>query len=144
MTCSSLPSNSFDSVVAVEVLEHVEEDALFVREVHRVLKPGGVFLMTTPNGDFVTVPHRDHKRHYRREQLDALLSSVFEEVEVEYAIQDGKFRKFGLKSWSVRRPVRTGLSMIGNFVNSIQSSREVLKHQPLGTRHLIATARKRD
>ncbi|HKZ00868.1 MAG TPA: methyltransferase domain-containing protein, partial [Pyrinomonadaceae bacterium] len=53
MTHSTLPTAAFDCVVSVEVLEHVEEDHLFVKEVYRVLKPGGVFLMTTPNGDFL-------------------------------------------------------------------------------------------
>ena len=54
MTQSSIRDNTFDCIVSVEVLEHVEKDADFVREVHRVLKPGGVFIMTTPNGDYVT------------------------------------------------------------------------------------------
>lgn len=87
MTCSSLPDNSFDCVVAVEVLEHVEQDDLFVKEVNRVLKPGGLFLMTTPNGDFCKNINRDHVRHYQRPQLQSLLSSYFTDVEVEYAIQ---------------------------------------------------------
>lgn len=143
MTRSSLPASSFDCVVSVEVLEHVEEDARFVEEVYRVLKPGGVFLMTTPNGDSVKNTNPDHKRHYTREQLSALLSSVFEKVEVEYAIQGGVYRKLGLRSWSVRRPGRTALSMVGNLVNSIQSTGETIKHRSQGTRHLIAAAGKR-
>jgi SAM-dependent methyltransferase len=143
MTCSKLPSESFDCVVAVEVLEHVEEDALFVREVHRVLKPGGIFLMTTPNGDSVKNTNPDHKRHYRREQLMSLLSFVFEKVDVNYAISGGKYRRLGLKSWSVRHPVQTGLSMMGNVINSIQSAGEEIKYQSHGTYHLIAVAEKK-
>jgi SAM-dependent methyltransferase len=142
MTKSSLPSSKFDCVVAVEVLEHVEEDARFVSEVHRVLEPGGVFLMTTPNGDSVKNTNPDHKRHYTREQLYSLLQSYFEVVDVEYAIQGGRFRTVGLRGWSLAHPVRSVLSMAANVINSIQSSRGDLKHQPRGTRHLIATARK--
>jgi SAM-dependent methyltransferase len=142
MTRSNLPSDSFDCVVAVEVLEHVEEDENFVREVHRVLKPRGLFLMTTPNGDSVKNTNPDHKRHYRRAQLSALLGRHFKDVEVEYAIRGGKFRTLGLLSWSPRRPLQTALSIVGNTVNSLQSAPESLKHQPNGTRHLIATARK--
>ena len=49
-THTSFPDNSFDVVLAVETLEHVQEDECFVGEVGRVLRPGGSFLMTTPNG----------------------------------------------------------------------------------------------
>jgi SAM-dependent methyltransferase len=143
MTRSSFPDASFDCIVAVEVLEHVEEDGAFVQEAHRVLRPGGVFLMTTPNGDFVENTNPDHRRHYKREQLCSLLSSCFETVEVDYAVQHGVFRTLGLRSWSWRHPLRTVLSMFGNFINSLQSRRGALKHREFGTHHLIAVARKR-
>jgi SAM-dependent methyltransferase len=143
MTRSSLPDSRFDCVVAVEVLEHVEEDRLFLGNVRRVLKPGGVFLMTTPNGDHIATPtNPDHKRHYTREELSSLLASFFAPVEVEYAIEGGRFHSLGLKSWSVKHPVRTALSMLGNAVNAVQSSRPSIKQQSIGTQHLIATAGK--
>jgi glycosyltransferase involved in cell wall biosynthesis/SAM-dependent methyltransferase len=40
---------TFDGVVCVEVLEHVDAHERLFREVQRILKPGGVFLFTTPN-----------------------------------------------------------------------------------------------
>lgn len=144
MTRSALPDNSFDYVVAVEVLEHVEEDEQFVKEVSRVLKPGGIFLMTTPNGDFVKNTNPDHKRHYAKGQLASLLEACFSTVEVEYAIKGGTFRTLGLRSWSIKHPVQTALSMISNVINTIESARESLKDQAQGTRHLIATARKQN
>jgi SAM-dependent methyltransferase len=143
MTRSGLPDRHFDCVVAVEVLEHVEQDALFVEQVGRVLKPGGVFLMTTPNGDSVKNTNPDHKRHYTRMQLHSLLSSQFEYVEVVYAVKGGYFRKLGLRSWSPKHPVRTILSMTGNFINMIESSPESVKEDMRSTRHLFAMARKR-
>ncbi len=144
MTRSTLPVEAFDCVVSVEVLEHVEEDEAFVREVHRVLKPGGIFLMTTPNGDSVKNTNPDHKRHYKREQLKGLLGRYFEHAEVEYAIRGGKFRTMGLLSWSITKPWETMLSVVGNTVNSIQSANPSLKHQAEGTRHLIAMASKKN
>lgn len=142
MTQSKFGDATFDCVVAVEVLEHVAEDARFVAEVRRVLKPGGTFLMSTPNGDFVENHNVDHKRHYRRQELHDLLAKHFDEVEVIYAIQGGFFRTLGLRSWSPKRPLRTVLSMVGNVINSFQSASQKLNNQPVGTRHLIARARR--
>jgi SAM-dependent methyltransferase len=141
MTRSELPDASFDLVVAVEVLEHVEDDAAFVRNAHRVLRPGGIFLMTTPNGDFVPNTNPDHKRHYTRRHLAERLGESFRDVRVAYAIRAGRWRTLGLKSWSPRHPLRTALSMAGNVVNTWQSGR-VRPDEAQGTRHLVAEARK--
>jgi SAM-dependent methyltransferase len=140
MTRSTLPDASFDCVVAVEVLEHVDEDDAFVRHVSRVLRPGGVFLMTTPNGDSVPNSNPDHKRHYTHDGLRALLEKHFSRVTVEYAIAGGRSRRLGLRPWSVQRPLRTAVGMVANLVNGIQSARPSLKRRARGTRHLIATA----
>jgi SAM-dependent methyltransferase len=41
-------SSKFDSAVCFQVLEHVFEPKALLREVHRVLKPGGYLLLTVP------------------------------------------------------------------------------------------------
>lgn len=142
MTRSSISAENFDCVVAIEVLEHVEQDSQFVREVHRVLKPKGVFLMTTPNGQSVKNTNPDHKRHYTKDGLHNLLRSSFTSVKVDYAVKSGFFYGLGLRSWSARRPVGTALSMFGSFVNSIQSGSEKVRNQPIGTQELVAIAQK--
>jgi len=43
------PDASFDLVTCSEVLEHVENYRAVLREIHRVLKPGGLMVVTTPN-----------------------------------------------------------------------------------------------
>lgn len=40
---------SFDAVVAGEVLEHLQFPDVAVRDIHRVLRPGGVFVGSVPN-----------------------------------------------------------------------------------------------
>ncbi len=44
---------SFDNVVAMEVLEHVKDVPGALTEIDRVLKPGGVLIMSTPDSSFV-------------------------------------------------------------------------------------------
>ena len=43
------PENFFDGVAAWGIMEHLENSFHFVREVHRVLTPGGVFIISIPN-----------------------------------------------------------------------------------------------
>ncbi len=41
-------SNSFDAIICIHVLEHVENDRIAISELHRVLKPGGWALISVP------------------------------------------------------------------------------------------------
>ncbi len=42
------PSNSFDSIVVSEVVEHLQNDINGLKELYRVLKPGGALALTVP------------------------------------------------------------------------------------------------
>jgi SAM-dependent methyltransferase len=44
-----LPDNYFDVIIADYVLEHITDPQAFVREVDRLLKPGGIFCARTPH-----------------------------------------------------------------------------------------------
>ncbi|GII92561.1 class I SAM-dependent methyltransferase [Sinosporangium siamense] len=43
------PDGSFDHVIAAEVLEHIPDDMTAMREIARVLKPGGTAAITVPS-----------------------------------------------------------------------------------------------
>ncbi len=43
------PDQTFDLVISTEGIEHLENHYSFLREVNRVLKPGGTLILTTPN-----------------------------------------------------------------------------------------------
>jgi SAM-dependent methyltransferase len=67
-----LASGSFDVVLALEVLEHLDDDAAGLREAARVLKPGGMLLVTVPAlpslwGGQDVVSH--HQRRYTKRTL---------------------------------------------------------------------------
>ena len=46
------PDDYFDGVILSEILEHIEDDVAGLREVRRVLKPGGVVAITVPNANY--------------------------------------------------------------------------------------------
>jgi SAM-dependent methyltransferase len=51
------PSNSFDLVLSHEVLEHVQDDRLTIREIVRTLRPGGRLLLFCPNRGYPFETH---------------------------------------------------------------------------------------
>lgn len=44
-----VPDASYDVVTCLSVMEHLENPFHLAREVHRILKPGGIFIMSIPN-----------------------------------------------------------------------------------------------
>lgn len=46
------PKASFNKIIASEVLEHVNDDTLALRELHRVLKKGGILALSVPNKNY--------------------------------------------------------------------------------------------
>ncbi len=71
-----LRDGSLDAVLALDVLEHIPDDARAVREVRRVLKPDGVLLATVPCHPFLFSEHDlalHHVRRYTRKGFLALL-----------------------------------------------------------------------
>ena len=146
MVNSTLPSEQFDIVCCVEVIEHVQQDEVFVRQINRVLKPGGFLLITTPNGDYIRNEppnfNPDHVRHYTRDSVFNLLASQFgsANVQVAWAVKTGVFRAKGLRSFDFRRPLRTLDTMACNIVSHLESRR--LEQRPGRRAHLIAGVRK--
>lgn len=43
--------DKLDGIIAVEIMEHLENPRKFLRECHKLLKPGGYLLLSTPNID---------------------------------------------------------------------------------------------
>lgn len=140
MTRTTLSDESFEAVVSIEVIEHVVHDELFVQNIARVIRPGGWAYFTTPNGDYVKNEppyyNPDHKRHYTKAGLEHLLKKYFNQVEVRYAVKTGRYRWWGLKGYSLKRPFTSLKSIMGNLINRIES--KGLENQPVRTAHLIA------
>lgn len=80
ITQTGLDSNSLDTVISTQVFEHIPKPWEAVREVHRILKPGGKCIVTAP---FVHAYHADPHDYYRYtvEGIKALFSEGFVVVE---------------------------------------------------------------
>ena len=79
--------NTFQVITCVHVIEHIRDPAASVREIARVLAPGGTFVCATPNRA-TRLPsgarpfNRDHHTEYDADGFRDLLRECFEEVEV--------------------------------------------------------------
>ena len=78
----NFPDESFDFVISFQVIEHIEQDKEFVAEVSRVLRKGGVFIVSTPNAPMSLTRNPWHVREYTAQELKALLSAKFSKVEM--------------------------------------------------------------
>jgi O-antigen biosynthesis protein len=76
---------SFDAVTCFETIEHVDDDRGALAQLRRVLRPGGVLWISTPNR-LVTSPlkglrdppnNRHHVREYTRREFETLLIPYF-------------------------------------------------------------------
>ncbi len=72
---------TFDCVISFQVIEHIRCDRNLVAEIHRVLRPGGRFIVTTPNRLMSLTRNPWHVREYRPEELQTLLAERFPTVE---------------------------------------------------------------
>jgi SAM-dependent methyltransferase len=78
-----LADNSYDTVVSFQVIEHIANDKDYLKEVARVLKPGGKAYITTPNRPMSLSRNPWHVREYTGPELAKLASPYFSNVRVD-------------------------------------------------------------
>lgn len=78
-----LESESMDVITAFQFIEHIHSRLAFIKEVHRVLKPGGIFLCSTPNAKMSIARNPFHVHEYTFDEMKKEMKQVFESFEIK-------------------------------------------------------------
>ncbi len=104
ITAMSFDAASFDCVLCSEVLEHVSDDQMAVAELRRVLKPGGVLIVTVPYQKRLWAEDDQYVGHVRR----------YDPGELEQKLRAGGFKEMTtyklsgmIERWLTRRSLRS-------------------------------------
>lgn len=112
-----LPDESVDVVTAFQFIEHIHPRLDFMKDVYRVLKPGGVFLCTTPNRVKSIARNPFHVFEYTFPEMEAEAKKVFP--------------KFELKGLN-------GNAQVNNYyADNARWARKILRLDPLGIHKMI-------
>lgn len=77
MDATNIPfAGQFDVIGAFDVLEHIENDALVLQQIHKALKPGGLTILTVPQHSWMWSPSDAHACHVRRYAAKELQQKV--------------------------------------------------------------------
>jgi SAM-dependent methyltransferase len=68
--------DAFDLITCLDVIEHIPDDRVALRELMRVTKPGGWLVLTVPAYPVLWSAHDEANHHYRRYQRRTLRSAA--------------------------------------------------------------------
>ncbi|HXH20304.1 MAG TPA: class I SAM-dependent methyltransferase [Chitinophagales bacterium] len=91
---TGVESSRYDSLVSLQVIEHIEDDKMFVDEIYRVLKPGGTGIISTPNIKMSLTRNPWHVREYTKDELLSLIRRKFREVNLMGVYGDEKVNRY--------------------------------------------------
>lgn len=88
---------AFDSIVMLNVLEHIEDDKLALKNLHAMLKPGGRLLLIVPAHQWLYGSLDELAFHFRRYELEPLRGLV---ESAEFDPEEGfYFSPIGIPGW---------------------------------------------
>lgn len=81
-------AGEFDLITAFELIEHLEDWRAFLCEMRRLLRPGGLFIVSTPNRSYYAEsraergPNPFHRHEFEAQEFTDALRAVFPQVRV--------------------------------------------------------------
>ncbi len=153
-----IKDNSVDFVVTFQVIEHIEDDKMFLQEIYRVLKPGGKMILTTPNSIMSLTRNPWHTREYNPEEMEEVLKSSFDDYELKGVFGNDKvmdyynknkesvrkitrFDILNLQHWLPRWLLQIPYDILNRFNrHSLQDNNEGIVNSLVYTDYLIANS----
>jgi ubiquinone/menaquinone biosynthesis C-methylase UbiE len=126
--------SSFDVVISFETLEHTNEHEKIFQEIKRILKPGGLLIISTPEKKYYTdVPASQNPFHVKEIYEHEFIDLVKDHFSYHYCF----YQSSGLSSVALLE----GESKINIYEGTYEAIRSVSKMEPL---YLIAIASDRE
>ena len=128
--------NSFDVVVCFEAIEHIREHEELICEVKRLLKPGGIFIVSTPNKEIYREsepPNPFHVKELSFQEFDGLLSRSFSNVRYF-----GQRVHSGSSLWSVG--AADGVAVREFTIERVKDKFQVLEQEKRMAMYFVAVA----
>jgi ubiquinone/menaquinone biosynthesis C-methylase UbiE len=112
-----LPDNSMDVITAFQFIEHIQSRPEFMKDVKRVLKPGGIFLCSTPNIKMSIARNPFHVHEYTFDEMNKEASAIFDSIELWGVQGNEKVNKY--------------------YEDNAKWAKKILRLDPLGIHKLI-------
>lgn len=154
-----LPDNSVDIVVILNVLEHIEDDVGALKNIYRILKPGGRVVIEVPAGPSLYDSYDMQLQHFRRYslyelccKLEAIGFKVFRKSHLGAIVfpafalvklLNKKFKKNSMSDTVEKSASRTGSSLLMKWAMEFESTFLSKFSLSIGIRALV-TAQKLD
>lgn len=129
----SLQPESFDAVVSFEVIEHLADPIGYLEGIRTVLKPKGLFILSTPNKRYTALHYKQgrptnpyHVEEYYPNEARGLLTQFF--------AVDGIYREFSLRDMVAARLYRR--------INESKALRPVIGAIPTSAKNMLTGLRK--
>ena len=113
----ALEAESVDVVTAFQFIEHIHERKAFIQDVKRVLKPGGVFICSTPNIKMSIARNPFHVFEYTFDEMKTEMGSVFVNFELMGLNGNAKVNKY--------------------YADNSKWAKRILRLDPLGIHKLV-------